>query len=237
MLFVVPNMFLVGSIFFGLVAFSRQVFTTYAGSILLFIGYLLGSTLSQDLENKHLVNLLDPFGSYAYDAATKYWSPVEQNALLAPLEGDLLTNRLIWAGVGLLVFILTIVRFSFSRFLAVKLGRASSRRGSLRKKGKTSEEDGAVPSLASLPHAKACFSDRGLHQADVSAGPAGVWQYCSRPLFHCHSDRCHIISLSGRLVWRTNFWYIVAANDLRDARSAEWHLFLLCPDRPDLLYR
>ena len=140
-LFVVPNMFLVGSIFFALVAFSRQVFATYAGSILLFIAYLLGSTLSQDLENKHLVNLLDPFGSYAYDAATKYWTPVEQNALLVPLEGDLLTNRLIWFGVALLVFIGTLTRFSFSRFLAVRLG-------------KKEKEDGLVkvsPSLASLP--------------------------------------------------------------------------------------
>ncbi|GAB3732650.1 ABC transporter permease/M1 family aminopeptidase [Spirosoma lituiforme] len=140
-LFVVPNMFLVGSIFFSLVAFSRQVFATYAGSILLFIAYLLGSTLSQDLENKQLVNLLDPFGSYAYDAATKYWSPVEQNTLLAPLEGDLLTNRLIWFGVALLVFFGTLVRFSFSRFLAVKLG----------KRQKDEVVGQGVPSLASLP--------------------------------------------------------------------------------------
>ncbi|AKD53656.1 ABC transporter permease/M1 family aminopeptidase [Spirosoma radiotolerans] len=140
-LFVVPNMFLVGSIFFSLVAFSRQVFATYAGSILLFIAYLLGSTLSQDLENKQLVNLLDPFGSYAYDTATKYWSPVEQNTLLAPLEGDLLTNRLIWFGVAVLVFVLTLVRFSFSRFLAVKLG----------KRQKEDAVGQGVPSLASLP--------------------------------------------------------------------------------------
>ncbi|GAB3890668.1 ABC transporter permease/M1 family aminopeptidase [Spirosoma agri] len=147
LLFVVPNMFLVGSIFFGLVAFSRQVFTTYAGSILLFIGYLLGSTLSQDLDNKHLVNLLDPFGSYAYDTATKYWSPVEQNALLVPLEGDMLTNRLIWTGIGLLIFLLTVVRFSFPRFLAVKLGR----------KEKADVDTIAAPSLASLPTPKPVF--------------------------------------------------------------------------------
>ncbi|MFD2932581.1 ABC transporter permease/M1 family aminopeptidase [Spirosoma flavum] len=140
-LFVVPNMFLVGSIFFSLVAFSRQVFATYAGSILLFIAYLLGSTLSQDLENKHLVNLLDPFGSYAYDADTKYWSPIEQNSLLAPLEGDLLANRLIWFGVALLVFFGTLFRFSFSRFLAVKLG----------KRGKEDVVEKGIPSLASLP--------------------------------------------------------------------------------------
>ncbi|SOD94928.1 M1 family aminopeptidase [Spirosoma fluviale] len=141
LLFVVPNMFLVGSIFFGLVAFSRQVFATYAGSILLFIAYLLGSTLSQDIENKQLVNLLDPFGSFAYDAATKYWSPVEQNVLLAPLEGDLLTNRLIWFGVALLVFFVTLFRFDFSRFLAVKLGKAQ----------KDDVAGKGVPSLASLP--------------------------------------------------------------------------------------
>lgn len=140
-LFVVPNMFLVGSIFFSLVAFSRQVFATYAGSILLFIAYLLGSTLSQDLENKKLVNLLDPFGSYAYDTATKYWSPVEQNTLLVPLEGDLLTNRILWFGVALLVFFGTLLRFSFSRFLAVKLGKAQKGDG----------VSTGVPSLASLP--------------------------------------------------------------------------------------
>lgn len=146
LLFVVPNTFLTGSIFFGLVAFSRQVFTTYAASILLFIGYLLGSTLASDLDNKRLVNLLDPFGSYAYDNATKYWSPVEQNTLLVPLEGDLLTNRLIWFGVALLVFGLTVFRFSFSRFLAVKLGRTARRR-------KAADETiaEAAPSLASLP--------------------------------------------------------------------------------------
>jgi len=141
LLFVVPNMFLVGSIFFGLVAFSRQVFTTYAASILLFIGYLLGSTLASDLDNKRLVNLLDPFGSYAYDNATKYWTPVEQNTLLAPLEGDLLTNRLIWGAVALLIFGLTLFRFSFTRFLAVKLGR----------KQKGADEPVLAPSLASLP--------------------------------------------------------------------------------------
>ena len=140
---VVPNMFLTGTIFFALVAFSRQVFATYAGSILLFIAYLLGSTLSEDLENKKLVNLLDPFGSYASEAATKYWSPVEQNTLLVPLEGDLLTNRLIWIGVGLIVFIVTVLRFSFARFLAVKLGRTP------KKKSETAPE--TAPSLASLP--------------------------------------------------------------------------------------
>ena len=141
LVFVLPNMFLVGSIFFGLVAFSRQVFTTYAGSILLFVAYLLGATLMQDLDNKHLVNLLDPFGSYAYDAATKYWSPVEQNTLLAPLEGDLLMNRLIWTGVGLVVFLLTVFRFSFSRFLAVKLGKKEKGEGTAK----------AIPTLATLP--------------------------------------------------------------------------------------
>ncbi|GAB3986832.1 M1 family aminopeptidase [Spirosoma daeguense] len=151
LLFVVPNMFLVGSIFFALVAFSRQVFTTYAGSILLFIAYLLGTTLSQDLENKHLVNLLDPFGSYAYDAATKYWSPVEQNTLLPTLEGDLLTNRLIWFGVGLVVFLLTVLRFNFTRFLAIKLG------GSLRKKAKGGAVVEKAPALSSLPRPTPLF--------------------------------------------------------------------------------
>jgi len=121
---VLPTMFFTGSIFFGLVALTRNVFVTYAGSLLLFIGYLVGNVLTQDLDNKTLVDLLDPFALQTVQNATKYWTPVEQNTLTVPLTGTLLYNRLIWGGIGLAVLLFTLVRFSFTRFLDVRLGKA-----------------------------------------------------------------------------------------------------------------
>ncbi len=123
LLFVVPNMLFTGCLFFSLVALTRKVFIIYSGGILLLIAYLLSTVLTRDLENKNLVDLIDPFGLTTFNNATKYWTPFEQNTLTAPLVGNLLYNRLIWTGLGVLVFLGVFFRFSFQRFLSVKLGK------------------------------------------------------------------------------------------------------------------
>jgi len=122
---VVPTLFCLGSIFFGLVALTRNVFVTYVGSIILFIGYLVASALVQDIEQRELASLLDPFANRTVVEATRYWTPPEQNTLTVPLTGTLLWNRLLWSGLGLLVLLFTLFRFDFQRFLAVKLGKKS----------------------------------------------------------------------------------------------------------------
>ena len=120
---VLPTMFFVGSIFFGLVALTRKVFVTYVGSIVLFIGYLVASALMQDMEQRNLASILDPFANRTVDDMTRYWTPPEQNTLTVPFTGNLLWNRLLWGGIGLLVLLYTLFRFDFQRFLAVKLGK------------------------------------------------------------------------------------------------------------------
>ncbi|GAA4452309.1 M1 family aminopeptidase [Nibrella saemangeumensis] len=150
LVFVVPTMFFTGSLFFGLVALTRNIFVTYAGSLLLFIGYLVANTLAEDLDNKELVSLLDPFALTTFIDATKYWTPVEQNTLTVPLAGNLLKNRLIWGGLGLLVLLFTLYRFNFQHFLAVRLGKSKG------------EATGTVPapkSLLSLPVAEKIYTD------------------------------------------------------------------------------
>ena len=97
------NFFFAGCIFFTLVSLTKKVMLAYAGGAILFIAYLVTTTLTQDIEAKDLVSLLDPFGLGSYGNATRYWTPEEQNTLTIPFEGMLVWNRLLWVGLGVVV--------------------------------------------------------------------------------------------------------------------------------------
>jgi ABC-type transport system involved in multi-copper enzyme maturation permease subunit len=119
----IPNLFFTGTVFFALVALTRKIVVTYVGSVILFIGYLLANALTQDLDNKDLVDILDPYALTTYINATKYWTPSEQNITLIPLEGNFLWNRILWIGISLLLFAFTFFRFSFRSMLEVSSGK------------------------------------------------------------------------------------------------------------------
>lgn len=148
LVFTIPNLFFTGTVFFALVALTRNVKITYVGSVILFIGYLLANALSQDLDNTKLVDILDPFGVTTYRNATKYWTPSEQNVLLAPLEGTLLINRILWVGISVALLAFTFVRFSFPRMLNVTSGG----------KSKSEEATKISTSLSKLPMVTKYFS-------------------------------------------------------------------------------
>ncbi|NJC28058.1 ABC transporter permease/M1 family aminopeptidase [Neolewinella antarctica] len=124
LLFYWPNLILAGTLFFALVALSRKVIISYVGGVLLFIGYLVSLTLSADIENKFWTDILDPFALGTFGNITKYWTPVEQNVLTAPLSENLLINRLIWGGLAAVLLLFTLFRFDFQRFLSGR-GRRS----------------------------------------------------------------------------------------------------------------
>mgnify|MGYP001473440993 CR=1 FL=1 len=111
------NLFLASTIFFALVALTRNVKIIYTASIGLLIAYLLASFLVRDIEKHSLVKMLDPFALNTFSLITRYWTPVEQNTQHLALQGDLLTNRIIWIAVALAIILLTYWRFSFAKFL------------------------------------------------------------------------------------------------------------------------
>lgn len=123
LLLLLPNLFFSGTLFFCLVALTRKIFVAYTGSILVFIAYLLASSLTRNIEQRDLADILDIFGLNAFTNATRYWTPIEQNENLLLLEGNMLWNRLLWVGVALTLFLFTVFKFNFSDFLAVKLGK------------------------------------------------------------------------------------------------------------------
>jgi ABC-type transport system involved in multi-copper enzyme maturation permease subunit len=112
----VPNLWLASALFFALIVFTRNIRSIYSGGIIIFIGYLLANFLAQDIDNKDLVQIIDPFGINSFDIQTRYLTPYEQNSFFLPLEGNLLWNRILWIGVGLVFFIAAYWRFSFEYF-------------------------------------------------------------------------------------------------------------------------
>nr|MDQ3395024.1 hypothetical protein [Bacteroidota bacterium] len=120
---VIPNLWMSGCLFFALIIFTRNIKSIYSGGIVIFIGYLLANFFSQDIENKNLVQLLDPFALNSFDLQVRYLTPFEQNNSLVDVSGMLLLNRILWVMVGLLFFAAAYFRFSFAYFFRTSTGK------------------------------------------------------------------------------------------------------------------
>lgn len=144
------NFFFAGCIFFSLVSLTKKVMLAYAGGAILFITYLITLTLTQDIENKDLVSLLDPFGLGTYRNIIEYWTPEEQNSLTVPFTGMLIWNRIIWVGLGLLAFLFTLFRFDFQKFL--------NKNYKSKKKDDNLDKDNVAAALTKIPSVSKVFS-------------------------------------------------------------------------------
>jgi len=97
---VIPNVIVMGALFFSLAALARRIFPVYVTSVVLLMGYLIAGTISRKIEHKFLASLADPFGASAMGFLTEYWTISEKNTRLVPLAGYLLWNRVLWLGIA-----------------------------------------------------------------------------------------------------------------------------------------
>jgi ABC-2 type transport system permease protein len=117
LIFIIPNVLLLGAIFFSLTTYLRSTMMAYIVAIVLMVLQIATGTITSDIENKTLAALLEPTGSSALQLMSEYWSPAEKNVNSIPLTGILLQNRLIWLAVAFLITIISYRGFSFSQFL------------------------------------------------------------------------------------------------------------------------
>jgi ABC-2 type transport system permease protein len=144
-MFVVPNTFLFGTIYFSLTTFTRSTMPAYLFTIIFFLFDLASGSILDDIEYQSLAALLDPYGNKALNKITQYWTPDEQNVRMLSLTAELLYNRLIWFGFALGMLLFGYYRFSFSQFLnPVKIF-------SFRKKKQETAEEGAQRHFVEIP--------------------------------------------------------------------------------------
>ncbi|MEO5595325.1 MAG: hypothetical protein ABIR15_16325 [Chitinophagaceae bacterium] len=143
LLFLLPNLLLTSSIFFGLVAYTRNNKVIYSGAVILYLGYMISIFIIQNTNNRSLAYYIDAFGFTPLNLLQRENSPEAFNHLQIPVSGMMLVNRLIWTGMGLLVIILTWSRFSLVKFFG---GRADKNK---RKKNAAQEVAGLrkIPSV------------------------------------------------------------------------------------------
>jgi hypothetical protein len=118
----IPNLLLMGAVFFSLAALTRRIYPVYVGSVVMLTGYLIASTLTDNIDTRWVAALIDPFGSNALDRVTEYWTIAEKNGRLVGLEGLLLWNRVLWLGVAAAIAVFTWWRFRM-QYAAGRAGR------------------------------------------------------------------------------------------------------------------
>jgi ABC-type transport system involved in multi-copper enzyme maturation permease subunit len=112
--FAVPNTFFIAAVLFAVAVLARSEIVSFIAALVLLTGYGLAGALTQDIQNETIAGLIDPFGSRTFDLVTRYWTVAEKNGISVGFQGLLLWNRLIWIGVGCLVFAVAYSRFSFA---------------------------------------------------------------------------------------------------------------------------
>ncbi len=124
---VIPNLLIMGAIFFSMAALSRRILPVYMASVILLMGYLAASSLIQNIQNKFIAGLIDPFGDQAGDRITEYWTISEKNSQMIWLHGALLWNRVLWLSVAAALAAFTYWKFRFA--YSSNSARSSRKRG------------------------------------------------------------------------------------------------------------
>ena len=120
-----PNILFTSSLFFGLVAITRNVKVIYSGGILLFLGYFLSIFFLNNTTNETVINLADPFALNGVRLAATGASALQKNTGPFPVEGQFLLNRIIWSGLGLAILLYTYLRFNFETFFSGKRDKSA----------------------------------------------------------------------------------------------------------------
>ena len=115
LLFLLPNLVLVGAILFTIAALTRHVIPVYLGAIAIFIGYLVAANYWGDITNPMLSALADPLGINALKAMTAYWTASERNTRLIGFPPMLLWNRLLWLAIAAALFAVLQRTFRFTQ--------------------------------------------------------------------------------------------------------------------------
>ncbi len=172
--FALPNAFICTALLFALTALSRRALAGYLGGAAMFLGAIFTEEyVGTALGKWELAKRLDPFGFLTIKTLKNSWTPLQRSTLPVPLDGSVLTNRLIWLGVALAALAVVLVRFRLAHHAPGRRGR----RHWLPKAERTPLASGAVRAQTSAaghagpPEASRRFSSVGALKASAFTVP------------------------------------------------------------------
>lgn len=144
LLFILPNMFLAGTIIYAMANTWKSTIISFVGGLLIIVAYIVSRSLMSDVDNETIAALSDIFGINTYAIEAKYFTPAEKNTLSPAFSGLLFQNRLIWFALGVVILLASYFSFSFKQ------------KSKKRKKEKVSVSDKEV--VFSLPELNPVFN-------------------------------------------------------------------------------
>ncbi len=93
-LFLLPNLCLISVLVFGMVLWSRNIYTGFVVVLLFLLGNISLSFLLPSEANQFLAAILDPIGTKAISRYSENWTVAEQNERLLPTGNAVLYNRI-----------------------------------------------------------------------------------------------------------------------------------------------
>jgi ABC-2 type transport system permease protein len=116
----VPNLFLLTSLFFFSLVFSKKMAVAYLSILATVIAFLLMQTTSEASGITNFLALGDPFGFVATEEMNLSFTSLERNTAYIPLDGNFRANRLIWFSIAAVLLILSVLKFTFKNFGSTK---------------------------------------------------------------------------------------------------------------------
>ena len=185
-----PGILTMSAIFFALATATRSMMATYLGVVAFVILYITTNTLLRgrtDLER--IRALVEPFGVGAYGLTARYWTAAERNANTVALDGLLLSNRLLWLGIALVLLGLAYAMYRFA-------DRGISKRAARRQKRIEATAAPAMPPTGTP-----------LPSADANAARAQFWSRTRLEIGQVvRSPAFAVLLLLGFLMTATILW-------------------------------
>ncbi len=95
-----PVLFFTSALFFAVASWAKSMAWTFVAAIAAIVVYVVAGIAFGKPDLEPLLARWDPFGLFAFDVATTYWTAADRNTLLPALHGALLFNRLFVLGLG-----------------------------------------------------------------------------------------------------------------------------------------
>ncbi len=112
---IIPTLFLISVIVFGVVLLTRNIYAGFISVLLIILIPQLMSIVFKQGDTEFWRALFDPFGFKAIAYYAQHWNVAEQNNSPLPLNGLMFWNRILWISVTIFIGFIIYFLFDFQQ--------------------------------------------------------------------------------------------------------------------------